>query len=317
MASITVVLATFSEQRWPHLQLAVRSLLAQTRPPDQIVVVVDHNPALLAQVQSAFPEVHVTANNGPTGLAAARNIGLYAAAGDVVAFMDDDAQAEADWLARLHAAYADATVVGAGGSVAPTWEAGRPSWFPPEFLWIVGCSYRGLPERASTVRNLIGCNMSFRSRALLDAGGFRPGIGRIGTRPAGCEETELCIRLATLNTGCSITYEPAAVVRHHVPVNRTRWSYIGHRCWEEGRSKALVAAWVGGGRALASERTYTTRALPRGIIRELRRFLAGDTNGLLGAAVIAGCLALTTAGYVTGRIRGAVAMGRAAKGGIR
>ncbi|MDR0358929.1 MAG: glycosyltransferase, partial [bacterium] len=194
-ASTTVVLATFSERRWPHLQLAVRSLLAQTRAPDQIVVVVDHNPALLAQVRNAFPEVDVTANDGPTGLAAARNVGLYAAAGDVVAFMDDDAQAEADWLARLHAVYADASVVGVGGSVAPSWEAGSPSWFPPEFLWVVGCSYRGLPERASTVRNLIGCNMSFRSRALLDAGGFRPGIGRIGTRPAGCEETELCIRL--------------------------------------------------------------------------------------------------------------------------
>src|SRR5439155_54307 len=71
----------------------------------------------------------------------------------------------------------------------------RPTWHPPEFGWVVGCSYRGLPVEPAPVRNLIGCNMSMR-RELFDAvGGFTHGIGRIGTIPLGCEETEWCIRV--------------------------------------------------------------------------------------------------------------------------
>jgi O-antigen biosynthesis protein len=315
MPSITVVLATFTERRWPHLKLAVRSLHAQKRRPDQIVVVVDHNPTLLPMVDSELPGVVVVPNSGPVGLAAARNAGIRAAHGEIVAFLDDDAQAEPDWLARLHGAYADASVVGVGGSVAPAWETRSPPWFPPEFLWVVGCSHRGLPERPARVRNLIGCNMSFRARALLDAGGFRHGIGRVGALGQGCEETELCIRLTELDGSRRIVYYPAARVRHHVPTDRARWSYFQRRCWAEGVSKAIVAASVGRRRALATERTYTTRVLPRAIAREFRRALTGDGFGLLGATAIGAGLAVTTCGYVTGRVRAPRAATNLATGG--
>ena len=178
MPSITVVLTTFSERRWPQLQLAVRSLQGQTQVPDEIVIVVDHNPALLRTVRHTFPGIAVIENRAPAGLSGARNAGLAAATGEIVAFIDDDAEASPDWLEQLHAGYGDASVIASGGSVEPVWDGERPPWFPAEFLWVVGCSYRGLPDRRSDVRNLIGCNMSFRRRALLAAGGFRTGMVR-------------------------------------------------------------------------------------------------------------------------------------------
>src|SRR5439155_542168 len=68
--------------------------------------------------------------------------------GDVIAFLDDDAVAEPDWLETMLRAYGDGSVMAVGGRIEPLWAAGRPGWFPPEFDWVVGCTYVGLPEHA-------------------------------------------------------------------------------------------------------------------------------------------------------------------------
>ena len=89
--------------------------------------------------------------------------------------------------------FQDPTVIGAGGAATPAWAAEPPSWFPVEFYWVVGCSYRGLPERRAVVRNPLGCNMAFRKRAFSQVGGFRSDFGRVGANPIGVEETEFSL----------------------------------------------------------------------------------------------------------------------------
>lgn len=118
------------------------------------------------------------------GLSGARNSGVAVATGAIVAFLDDDAVAEPDWLERLAAHYADPNVIGVGGSVKTDWLHGRPRCFPREFDWVVGCSYRGLPEATSRVRNPIGANMSFRAEVLHRTGGFTSGRDRQGGHAA-------------------------------------------------------------------------------------------------------------------------------------
>jgi GT2 family glycosyltransferase len=295
--SISVVVCAYSDVRWNDLVEAVASLQRQHRQPAEIIVVVDHNPALLEQARAQFPGVTVIENTGPRGLSGARNSGLAVAGSDVIAFMDEDATADPEWLEELAAAYADPGVLGAGGAILPLWQNGRPDWFPAEFDWVVGCTYRGMPQAGAPVRNLIGCNMSFRRHVFGEAGGFRPGIGRIGTLPVGCEETELCIRVRQTWPEGALVYVPAAIVQHRVPATRATWSYFRSRCYAEGISKALVTQYVGAQDGLSSERAYTLRTLPAGVLRGLGAALRGDGQGLRRSAAIAGGFVLTALGY--------------------
>ena len=135
---------------------------------------------------------------------------------------------------------------------------------------MVGCTYRGMPEPGTPVRNLLGGNSSFRREAFELAGGFQNGIGRsAGKRPLGCEETEFCIRLSQRSPGSVLLFDERAMIWHLVPPDRSRFSYFQPRCYAEGLSKALVTASVGTRDGLSAERRYTTRTLPLGVARGL------------------------------------------------
>lgn len=292
--SISVVVCAYADERWNDLVAAVESLRRQTVAPLEIVVVVDHNPALLERARASLPGVTAIENREPRGLGGARNSGVAATRGEVIAFLDDDAAAAQDWVERLGDGYADPAVVGVGGAIDPIWEGGRPAWFPEEFLWVVGCTYRGMPERPAAVRNLIGCNMSFRREVFARLGAFRLGYG--------CDETEFCIRVRQRWPEAALLYQPAARVSHHVAAARPTWRYFRTRCYFEGGSKAVVTWLAGAQDALDSERAYTLRVLPGGVVRGLADALRGDWAGLGRAGAIAAGLAITAGGYLAGRV---------------
>ena len=125
----SVVVCAYTEKRWDDLVAAVGSLRAQTMAPDEVIVVVDHNPELLARVAAELPQVTSVGNPERRGLSGARNAGLAVATGDIVAFLDDDATAEPHWLALLVEGYQNPAVVGVGGSANPYGPAaGRPGF---------------------------------------------------------------------------------------------------------------------------------------------------------------------------------------------
>lgn len=300
---MSVVICAYTLERWDALTAAVSSVQQQSLRVHEVIVVIDHNEVLFERAQRSLVGAMVLPNAGPAGLSAGRNTGVAACTGDVVAFLDDDAAAHPTWAEHLLAPYADGSVVGVGGLVLPDWRAPRPDWFPEEFLWVVGCSYRGLPSQRARVRNSIGANMSFRRSVFERAGGFDLTIGRIGKDAAGCEETEFSLRAAHASPGGHITFEPSAVVRHVVTEERTTRAYFRRRCRAEGRSKALVSALAGPGKALSSERTYTTKTLPSGIVRGLRQSVNGEWAGARRAWAIAEGFSLTAMAYASERAR--------------
>ena len=97
----------------------------------------------------------------------------------------------------------------------PDWTSGRPPWFPSEFDWVVGCTYRGMPTERARVRNVIGANMSFRRSVFAAAGGFALEMGRTGSYPLGNDDTEFCIRAHRALPDQELVFEPRARVLAH------------------------------------------------------------------------------------------------------
>ncbi|GAB3578899.1 hypothetical protein GCM10027445_46690 [Amycolatopsis endophytica] len=307
----TVVICAYTERRWDDLAAAVASVREQTAPPREVVVVIDHNPELERRAAAEFVGVTVVPNAGRRGLSGARNTALGLAKGDVIAFLDDDAEAAPDWLEQLLAGYRDRNVMAVGGSARPRWPGGqRPAKLPAgrrsgtgELDWVVGCTYTGQPAAEAPVRNLMGCNMSFRREAFALAGAFSEDLGRIGRTPLGCEETELCIRLRQAAPDARIVFRPEAVVHHRVTEDRITWGYLRHRGWGEGLSKAYVSRLVGSEAALSTERDYLSRTIPAAVVREFGRLALGRTAGAAGVLGVVTVVSSTAAGYLRGKLR--------------
>jgi glycosyltransferase involved in cell wall biosynthesis len=300
--AVSVVMCTYTAQRWSNLLTGAEAVLAQLQAGDELLVVVDHAPDLLARAAAALPAARVVANSHGQGLSGARNTGVGLARGTVVAFLDDDALPGPGWLAALREPFADPRVTGVAGAVDPDWEGGRaPRWFPPEFGWVVGCDYVGLPAGGGAVRNPIGASMALRRQLVADVGGFSEAVGRVGTLPVGCEETELSIRLRHADPAVTMLRQTGGAVAHLVPAERQRLRYFMSRCYHEGRSKAVLARLVGTEQGLASERAYATRILPLGVLRHTATLARGDLAGPARAAMIVLGLLTTALGYLSAR----------------
>ncbi len=300
---ISVVVCCYSNERFGDLLAALESVRRQTLQPLELVVVVDHNPDLLNHARAYAPDVLSIGNSERQGLSGARNTGIAVAQGDIIAFLDDDAVAEPHWLQYLAARYGNPYVAGVGGEILPYWLKGRPRWFPHEFDWVVGCTYRGMPVDQGAVRNFIGANMSFRREVFETVGGFEAELGRIASYPLGNEETEFCIRARRALPGGILAYEPRARVHHRVPPSRASWRYFSARCYAEGLSKAALTRLSGSADGLASERVYAVRVLPRGVARGAAVALDGsDSLGVLRSLAITAGFFITVAGYLVGRL---------------
>ena len=315
---VSVIICVYTEDRWDDLLAAVDSVLKQSLLPLEVLVVVDHNPRLLTRLRvrlAGSERVQVLPNSHSRGLSGGRNTGIAAARGQILAFLDDDAVAERDWLRWFADGFAEPEVMGVGGLTLPVWASGRrPGWYPQEFDWVHGATYRGMPTGRAQVRNVLGGNASFRRSAFDVAGWFSAGIGRGAdaegdggpVRPLGGEETELCIRIHQERPGSVFLFDDRSVIHHRVPAERERFGYFRTRCWAEGLSKAQIADRVGSGDGLSSERHYVSRTLPAGILRGLGETLRGDAAGLARAAAIASGGLITAIGYALGswKLRG-------------
>jgi GT2 family glycosyltransferase len=298
--SAAVVICTASDERQQLLCACVDSLLAGKRVPDEIFVIVDQNPSLEQKLATRLPGAVTLLRTERRGNSEGRNVGIQAATSDVVAFVDDDATVETDWLLSLMGPFEGSEhVLGVGGAVIPDWGADR-RWLPDELLWAVGCTYRGHRENPGPIRNPIGCNMAFRRDELVAEGGFATEFGKRGNALVICDETELGLRLERAYGHGRIEYVPTARVRHHVPAARVGWKALVRRSITEGLSKGRLHRLYPGA-AVSAERRYVRRLLTDAIPRLL---VAGvvrrDRRSALGAAAILVSLLVTGAGFVAG-----------------
>lgn len=296
----TVVMATYDPERWTFFSSAVESLLSGPDRPRRVVVCVDHNEQLYERIRGEWPQVTVLLNSSDRGASCTRNTGAQYADTPFIVFLDDDVSVREGWLTRLLAPFADPAVVGTGGAVVAGWQTGRPNWFPEEFQWVVGASYRGMPTARSTIRNVWSENMAVRTEVFRSVGGFRSDFGKIGQHSSP-EDTDLCIRMAASAAGRTWMFAPDAVAEHHVPAGRSSFSYFLRRSYAEGRGKVEMAHLLGRQEKLRDERDYVLRTLPSGMLAGLWAAIRhGDLCGLLRTGAIASGVLAAAIGAASG-----------------
>jgi cellulose synthase/poly-beta-1,6-N-acetylglucosamine synthase-like glycosyltransferase len=300
-ADVTVVTATYTMDRWSMIQSAVDSVLRQTVLPREIILPVDHNPELFErltkhwgdQAHAAGPAITAVESEYYGHLGASETTAAEHASTEFLAFLDDDAAAEPDWLEHLLAAFADPLVIAVGGAPLPVYSKPRPRWLPLEFDWVFGCAYEGLPKKTGPILHLIGTTMAVRTKDLLAIGGIR-------SNDHG--DLEMSHRLLAHSPGSRLLYVPDAIVRHHVPEERLTWGFFWRRCFFKNRSKVVTVRAVGAAGHLGAERRFARRALSHGVTTNLGQFVRGDVGGLLRAMSTCVGLGLAGAGYATGTI---------------
>jgi GT2 family glycosyltransferase len=240
---VSVVICTYTDIRLRSLQEAVTSVLHQNLNPHEIIIAVDNNRALYDVLKADLSvPAKIVLNVGRRGLSATRNVAIREGSGDFVAFMDDDAIADASWLDRLIEPFEDPEVAAVSGRTILRWP-GRdaPSWFPEELDFVfAGTFNKRFTLDDSGIRNVGGCNCAFR-RLVFDSVGFwDERLGRGQTKTGG-EEAELCLRIRARMPGARILFADDAVVYHEVSLERARLSYVLGYCFQEGRTRALLA----------------------------------------------------------------------------
>jgi len=311
----SVVIPAFTFDRWDNIAKAVGAVQEQTRLPVELILSIDRNPELLAACQERWgsaklavpvkvmanhnewvPRVATETNSDGVargyGGGSARNAGAASAAGDVIVTFDDDAWPEPDCLEHLLAPYDDPSVMAVGGKTIPDFETRRPSWYPRTFDWIFGCAYEGLPTVLAPTPRLIGANMSVRTSAFRELGGFRA---------VDFDDLDMCTRLAYQFRESAILYEPRAVAHHFVPAKRVTWHYFWTRNFLVNRDKVPAFAEMGAAASLAAEFSFVVRAIRSHAVAAIRGVFTGKPAEVLqlGAALIG--IALAGVGNVVGR----------------
>ncbi len=218
---ISVVVATYNAAR--TLDDCLKSLVTLRYPDYEVIVVNDGSTDESDAIIPRYPFRAITTPN--RGVSAARNEGIRAATGEIVAYIDSDARADPEWLSYLAATFLESDVVGVGG----------PNLVPPEDNWVAKCVYRSpggptqvmLDDRCA--EHIPGCNMAFRKWALEEIGGFDPIFRKAA------DDVDICWRL--LERGYRIGFNASAVVWHHRrPSIKHYWrQQVGY-----GESEALL-----------------------------------------------------------------------------
>ena len=299
----SVIIATHKEENIGLLTNAVKSISNQTYRNTEVIIVVDNNLKLYNLLRE-FPDrfanldIRVLLNNAKRGLSPSRNVGIMNSSGDIVCFMDDDAEADKHWVEELVKTYEQyLEVCGVGGPILPLGKV--PWWLAEEFQWLIGVTPEAIyGSKVVEVRNTFGSNSSFRREVFERVGLFNDRLGISGKDLLQAEETEFCVRcMRTLNK--KIIYNPRAIVYHRVLPHRLRLSYLARRAFKQGLSKAMLSS-VLGNEVLSVERKFLVGVLRNSVKRVL------TIKGLTQSALATLLTASVAMGFMYGKAKNVI-----------
>ena len=291
---ISAVICTY--KRADFLRTAVRSVVDQTLPHDEYEIIVVDNAGetevkdLMDQFRSGQVNLRYVIEP-EVGLSRARNRGLAEARGKYIAYLDDDARADAHWLENFVSTFELRDPTAIGGRVWLDWDGEKPAWVGDEQLALFTFVDHG--DEGHVLRDreyLVGANMAFNVDSLKQVGGFDANLGRQGHVLLSGEEAKVLHALK--ERGQTVYYEPSAVVWHSVHPSRKRPSWLLRRMFWDGASQPLVNETQHSRRALFRLAMFDARQCVRGLLSALAATLRGRKDAawqsLLGLSQRAG-----------------------------
>ena len=263
---ISVVVCSYNGSR--TIRDCFEGLLKLDYPDFEVIVVNDGSTDNTADIAQEYPFRLINTPN--MGLSSARNAGLAAATGEIVAYTDDDAHPDPHWLQYLAATFLKTNHAGIGG----------PNIAPIDDGEIAECvaNAPGGPIHVllndTEAEHIPGCNMAFRRETLLAVGGFDAQY-----RAAG-DDVDLCWRIQ--EKGWTLGYSPAAMVWHH-----RRNSIKDYWKQQKGYGKAealLERKWADKYNA-AGHLTWTGRLYGKGLTEAVRLRRGRVYQGVWGSAL--------------------------------
>ena len=245
---VSVVICTHDRARL--LDGALAALAAQDTPPGLgwEMVVVDNNsrddtPAVVERRAPGFPVRLRRVFEARQGLSLARNTGVAAVAGRIVAFTDDDGRPAPDWLAAVVRAFEEWTADIVGGRILLEWPGPVPAWLERErglhrILGRLEIDYAHTITAGAGPPQIWGTNMAFRRAVLVASAGFDPRRGLVGDKLYRGEETALIAGL--IQAGRRAVFDPRLVVRHDVRPERMRRGYFRRYFRDLGEQQAIL-----------------------------------------------------------------------------
>jgi len=142
---------------------AIGSLKIQSYDNLEIIAVIDGNKELYEKIMEDKVKIDkIILNEKNLGLSESRNKGIKEAKGDIIAFFDDDAVADENWVKELIKMYENYDAIAAGGKLLPKWVTKKLNFLPEEYYWLIGATHKGFPEDVTEVRNTFRSNPSFK-----------------------------------------------------------------------------------------------------------------------------------------------------------
>lgn len=245
---ISVVIPTHNRSR--GVVETVMSLVAQTRAPTEIIVVdnasSDDTEEVVARLKQTVRRLRYI-YEPRLGVSAARNRGATESRSSLIAFLDDDAVASGDWLARLHDTMEQSPwIAAASGPIELRWTRPAPPWVRGLEGWYGRFDLGPDPKAIEYPLFPYASNLMFRREAFLSIGGFPIELGPRGKLRIANEEDGLFRRFAERKW--LVMYEPRALVHHWVHLDRLSRRYLLNRGVTQGKSEVLVDALLGADR---------------------------------------------------------------------